>query len=250
MGWNLTRRADTGRRNVRDDLVNPETISAGGRAWIQRSGDRVHLSLYDIAFTDSGTVRVLTVLPVGFRPIEREGYTLSISSTRNVEAIVMPTGLYLYAVPLDGGRVRATISMVHGRSLPDDAPGGEALMAWKKRVPRDTGTLTLTPTFPQVTNGNIWIRRVAEAVHVTFYDVEFATSSPPEFFYLQGLLPIGYRPSVNTSFAALADVNGTVTRRIRFQANGQVLLYDITPQSRINVTASYLTPDPMPAGGA
>lgn len=123
-------------------------------------------------------------------------------------------------------------------------------MAWKKRVPRDTGTLTVTSAFPQVTNGNIWIRRVAEAVHATLYDVEFATSSPPEFFYLDGLLPVGYRPSVNTSFAALADLNGTITRRIRFQANGQILIYSLPPGARINVTASYLTPDPMPTGGA
>lgn len=112
---------------------------------------------------------------------------------------------------------------------------------------RDTGTLTVTSTFPEVTNGDIWIRRVGKTVYATLYDVEFATSDPPEFFYLAGSLPVGYRPAVNTSFAALADINGTVTRRIRFQANGQILLYDITASSRINATVSYLTPDPWPA---
>ena len=111
----------------------------------------------------------------------------------------------------------------------------------------DTGTLTVTSAFPQVTNGAVWIRRFGRTVHVTLYDVEFGTSTPPEFFYLEGLLPVGYRPAANTSFPALADINGTTTRRIRFQANGQILLYAITAQSRINVTASYLTPDAWPA---
>lgn len=111
----------------------------------------------------------------------------------------------------------------------------------------DTGTLTVTSSFPEVTNGNIYVRRVGIVVHSTFYDVEFANASPPEFFYLNGLLPAGYRPATLTSFPALADVNGTTTRRIRFQADGQILLYAITPSSRINVTASYLTPDAWPA---
>lgn len=83
-------------------------------------------------------------------------------------------------------------------------------------------------------------------MHVTLYDVEFANSTPPEFFYLDGALPVGYRPATLTSFPALADVNGTTTRRIRFQNNGQILLYDITASSRINATVSYLTPDPFP----
>lgn len=111
---------------------------------------------------------------------------------------------------------------------------------------RDTGTLTVTSNFPEVTNGSIWVRRVGATVHVTLYDLEFANSTPPEFFYLAGALPPGYRPAANTSFAALADVSGTTTRRVRFQANGQILLYGISSQSRINVTASYLTPDSWP----
>lgn len=112
---------------------------------------------------------------------------------------------------------------------------------------RDTGTLTVTSTFPQITRGSVTVRRVGPTVYVTLLDVEFATSTPPEFFYLTGLLPVGYRPSVFTSFPALADVNGTITRRIRFQPDGQILLYAITATNRINVTASYLTPDAFPA---
>lgn len=112
---------------------------------------------------------------------------------------------------------------------------------------RDTGTLTVTSMFIEVTNGDVFIRRVGNVVHVTLYDVEFADSTPPEFFYLADLLPTGYRPAVNTSFTAMADVNGTMTRRVRFQADGRVLLYDITPETRINVTASYLTPNAWPA---
>lgn len=123
----------------------------------------------------------------------------------------------------------------------------EGLTARLNALERDTGTLTVTSTFPEVTNGSIWVRRVGATVHVTLYDVEFANSTPPEFFYLAGALPPGYRPASNTSFAALADVNGTVTRRIRFQANGQILLYGIASTSRINVTASYLTPNAWPA---
>lgn len=111
----------------------------------------------------------------------------------------------------------------------------------------DTGFLTVTANFPQVTRGSVTVRRLGATVYVTLLDIEFANSTPPEFFYLTGLLPVGYRPPVFTSFAALADVNGTVTRRIRFQQDGQILLYQITPTSRINVTASYLTPDPWPA---
>ena len=111
---------------------------------------------------------------------------------------------------------------------------------------RDTGTLEVTTSFPEVTRGRIFVRRVGNAVHVTLYDIEFANSTPPEFFYLDGLLPVGYRPATLTSFPALADVNGTATRRVRFQADGQILLYDITASSRINATVSYLTPDPWP----
>lgn len=111
---------------------------------------------------------------------------------------------------------------------------------------RDTGTLAVTSTFTEVTNGDVFIRRVGNVVHVTLYDIEFADSTPPEFFYLADRLPTGYWPAAHTSFAALADVNGTETRRIRFQADGRILLYDITPDARINVTASYLTPNAWP----
>lgn len=111
----------------------------------------------------------------------------------------------------------------------------------------DTGTIDVTTSFPEVTRGNIRVRRVGNTVNVTVYDVEFANSSPPEFFYLSGLLPVGYRPASLTSFPALADVNGGVTRRIRFQNDGQILLYDITSTSRINATVSYLTPESFPA---
>lgn len=112
---------------------------------------------------------------------------------------------------------------------------------------RDTGTLEVTTAFPEVTRGRIFVRRVGNAVHVTLYDVEFANSTPPEFFYLDGLLPVGYRPAALTSFPALADVNGTMTRRLRFQPDGQILLYDITASSRINATVSYMTPNAWPA---
>lgn len=123
----------------------------------------------------------------------------------------------------------------------------EGLTARLNVLERDTGALAVTANFPQVTRGSITVRRVGKAVYVTLLDIEFATSTPPEFFYITGLLPVGYRPLVFTSFAALADVNGTATRRIRFQPDGQILLYQITPTSRINVTASYLTPDAWPA---
>ena len=125
----------------------------------------------------------------------------------------------------------------------EDVTGLAARLA---ALERDTGTLTVTTVFPEVTRGAIYVRRRGEVVHSTLYDVEFANSTPPEFFYLDGLLPVGYRPAALTSFPALADVNGTATRRIRFQPNGQILLYDITASSRINVTVSYLTPDPFP----
>ena len=130
----------------------------------------------------------------------------------------------------------------HTHTIGDVTGLGSRLAA----IERDTGTLTVTSTFPEVTRGSIFVRRVGNAVHVTLYDVEFANSTPPEFFYLDGALPVGYRPATLTSFPALADVNGTTTRRIRFQSNGQILLYDITASSRINVTVSYLTPDPFP----
>lgn len=117
---------DTRRRNIREDLVNASAISAGGRAWIRRIGARVELSGYDLAFAASGTVRVVTTLPLGFRPIEREGYTLSISPFANVEAIVMPTGLYLYEVPTDGGRIRAAISWLTEDPWPTALPGTPA----------------------------------------------------------------------------------------------------------------------------
>lgn len=112
---------------------------------------------------------------------------------------------------------------------------------------QDTGTIDVTSEFPEVTRGNIRIRRVGNTVHVTVYDVEFANSTPPEFYYLNGLLPVGYRPASLTSFPALADVNGTITRRIRFQNDGKILLYEITATNRINATVSYLTPDAFPA---
>lgn len=113
----------SGRRNIRGDLVNSESISAGGRAWILRTGNTVILSTYDLAFTAVGTVRVLLDLPLGFRPIEREGYSLSISGTRTAEVIVMPTGLYVYGVPESGGRLRATISWITADPQPTPLPG-------------------------------------------------------------------------------------------------------------------------------
>lgn len=110
-----------------------------------------------------------------------------------------------------------------------------------------TGAKTITSLFPEVTKGQIYVERTGSKVEVTLYDIEFAGSTPPTFFYLSGLLPVGYRPAAFKSFAALADVNGTVTRRVRFQPDGQILLYDITSSSRINVVATYSTPDPEPA---
>ena len=116
---------DTGRRDISGDLLNTAVVSLGtnGRAVMQRIGDRVHLSLYDAGFTADGTVRVLLDLPLGFRPVSREGYTLSISGTTNREAILMTTGLFLYQVPTGGGRVRATISWTTADPEPTTLPG-------------------------------------------------------------------------------------------------------------------------------
>lgn len=113
----------TGRRNIRDDLVDSASISPGGRAWILRTSNTVTLSTYDLGFTAAGTVRVLNGIPLGFRPIDREGYSLSISGTRTAEAIVMPTGLYVYGVPEGGGRLRATISWITADPRPTGLPG-------------------------------------------------------------------------------------------------------------------------------
>lgn len=110
---------------------------------------------------------------------------------------------------------------------------------------RDTGSLTATSTFSEVTNGQIYLRRIGNMVHVTLYDVEFGDSTPPDFFYLADRLPIGYRPAALTSFPALAG-NDSV-RRVRFQPDGRVLFYTITASSRLNLTASYLTPDSWPS---
>lgn len=110
---------------------------------------------------------------------------------------------------------------------------------------RDTGSLTVTSSFAEVTNGQIYLRRVGNMVHVTLYDVEFGDSTPPDFFYLADRLPVGYRPASLTSFPALAG-NDSV-RRVRFQPDGRVLFYTITASTRINLTASYLTPDSWPS---
>lgn len=109
----------------------------------------------------------------------------------------------------------------------------------------DTGTLTVTSSFPQVTNGSVTIRRYGQMVHATLYDVDFTGLTPPTLFYLEGALPTGYRPATNTSFPAL--VGSTAVCRIRFQANGQILLYSFPEGGRVNVTASWLTPNPWPA---
>lgn len=111
---------------------------------------------------------------------------------------------------------------------------------------RDTGTIDVTSSFPQVTNGSVTIRRYGPMVHVTLYDVDFAGVTPPTLFYPEGTLPPGYRPAAHTSFPAL--VGSTAVFRIRFQANGQILLYSFPAGGRVNVTASWLTPDPWPAG--
>ena len=134
-----------------------------------------------------------------------------------------------------------------GRVLIDTGDGVQIEVPVTPADTRDTGTTEITSLFPEVTRGRIFVRRVGNAVHVTLYDIEFANSTPPEFFYLDGLLPVGYRPATLTSFPALADVNGATTRRVRFQADGQILLYDITASSRINATVSYLTPNAWPA---
>lgn len=115
---------DTGRLDIREDLVNSAHVAAVDRAWIQRTGDRVHLSLYSVAFSADGTVRVLLTLPSGFRPIEREGYSLSIGSTTTREAVVMSTGLYVYQVPTGGSyRISASISWSTADSFPTTYPG-------------------------------------------------------------------------------------------------------------------------------
>ena len=110
----------------------------------------------------------------------------------------------------------------------------------------DTGTKIVTSSFPQVTNGNLYVRRYGKAVHVTFTDVDFAGLTPPTLFYLEGTLPIGYRPAAFTSFPALVSSDGAV-RRLRFQPDGRILIYSLPTGGRINVTASYLTPDAWPA---
>lgn len=113
-------------------------------------------------------------------------------------------------------------------------------------IGRDTGAINVTSSFPQVTNGGVTIRRYGQMVHVTLYDVDFAGVTPPTLFYPEGTLPPGYRPATNTSFPAL--VGSTAVCRIRFQANGQILLYSFPAGGRVNVTASWLTPNPWPAG--
>lgn len=155
-----------------------------------------------------------------------------------------PTDWGLVARKGDGGGF-GELSETDVDGLYDTVDNGiEARLA---AIEYDSGTLDITASFPEVTNGSIQVRRVGATVHVTLYDVEFTNSTPPEFFYLAGALPPGYRPAAHTSFAALADVSGTTTRRVRFQANGQILLYAISSTSRINATVSYLTPDAMPA---
>lgn len=122
---------------------------------------------------------------------------------------------------------------------------GESLLADSTASERDTGRLTVTSTFTEVTNGQVYLRRLGDMVHVTLYDVEFGNSTPPDFFYLADRLPVGYRPGALTSFPALAG-NDSV-RRVRFQPDGRVLFYTITATTRLNLTASYLTPDQWPA---
>lgn len=114
---------DTGRRDIRGDLVNSETISSGGEAWIQRTGDRVYLSMYDIGFSGSGTVRVLTTLPIGFRPVIRDGFSILTASGVTRRATVMPTGFYMYDIPGGGGLIRETVSWSTDNPWPSTYPG-------------------------------------------------------------------------------------------------------------------------------
>ena len=114
---------DTGRRDIRATIVDPETIAAGGRAWIQRTHNTVRVSLYDLSFSTSGTVRILMTLPSGFRPIDREGYSLSVSRQQNVEAVIFSTGLFVYGAPNLGGRVNATIAWGTADPWPTALPG-------------------------------------------------------------------------------------------------------------------------------
>lgn len=114
---------DTGRRDIRDSHVAPETVEAGGRAWIQRTDNTVRVSLYDLSFSTSGTVRILMTLPLGFRPIDREGYSLSVSRQQTVESVIFSTGLFIYGAPTTGGRVNATIAWGTADPWPTALPG-------------------------------------------------------------------------------------------------------------------------------
>jgi hypothetical protein len=117
---------DTGRRDIRDAIVDPDTVADGGRAWIQRVDNTVRISLYDLSFSDSGTVRILESIPQGFRPIDREGYSLSVSRTATVEAVVLQSSLYIYGAPSSGGRVSATIAWATENPWPTSLPGTPA----------------------------------------------------------------------------------------------------------------------------
>lgn len=110
---------------------------------------------------------------------------------------------------------------------------------------RATGTLEITSLFTELTNGRIYVQRTGSEVEVTLYDAEFGEGTPPTLFYLEGLLPEGYRPGTFKSFPAL--LGSTQVRRIRFQPDGQILIYSLPEGGRINVVASYRTPDPEPA---
>lgn len=104
----------------------------------------------------------------------------------------------------------------------------------------------ITSRIPQITRGTLSVTREANKVTFTLYDVRFENETEfPEFFYLDDAIPIGCRPDESyVSFLAMYDVNGAKSRRVRFQKDRKILLYELAVGDRVNLVATFYTDEP------
>lgn len=113
-------------------------------------------------------------------------------------------------------------------------------------LPADVIPTDITSRIPQITRGTLSVFREANKVIFTLYDVRFENETEfPEFFYLDDAIPIGCRPAESyVSFLGMYDVTGAKSRRVRFQKDRRILLYDLAVGDRVNLVATFYTDEP------
>lgn len=134
-------------------------------------------------------------------------------------------------------------------AVADSSPTPENLVEATTRLSAleyKTGPQDITSRIPQITRGTLSVMREANKVIFTLYDVRFENETEfPEFFYLDDAIPIGCRPAESyVSFLGMYDVTGAKSRRVRFQKDRRILLYDLAVGDRVNLVATFYTDDP------